>query len=148
MLSSYHPLPTVSQPQEAMSGNGQFLTFSNPYITNKNDNTGNSAAPEDQADDALIGRLVQLLKSGCMAISRVEIESLIGRACRSSDYENAEMALAELCLEINMLSAASSDIGKRITVWFDSYSQRLNLKTEKGQSDCISLAAVLKQNPA
>jgi hypothetical protein len=83
-----------------------------------------------------------------MAITRVEIESLIARVCRSPVYENAEMALTELCLEINMLSAHSSDIGKRINVWFDSYSQRLNLKTDKGQADSISLAGVLKQNPA
>ena len=150
MLSSYSPFPTVSQPQDARPGSRseQFLTFSNPYLTMEVDNAGISAAPEDHADDALIGRLFQLLKSGCMAITRAEIESLIARVCRSPVYENAEMALAEVCLEINMLSAHSSEIGKRINVWFDSYSQRLNLKTDKGQADSISLDCVLKQNPA
>ncbi len=125
--------------------NDQYLTFSNPFstITTETENTSASPALNNGDDDNAAERLFQLLKSGCMAFTRNEIEGILASVCCSPAYENAELALAEICLEINMLSGISGGIGKRITVWFDSYSQRLNLRTADGQTDCISLAGML-----
>lgn len=127
------------------SFNDQFLTFSDPFASIKTENNGSlqSESVAYGSDETAAERLFQLLKTGCMAYTRNEIEGILARVCCSTAYENAELALAEICLEINMLSGISGGIGKKITVWFDSYSQRLNLRTADGQTDCISLAGML-----
>jgi len=111
--------------------NCQFLTFDNPFCE------------QPTVDAATFERLHHLLKSGSVAMARVEIDALITAICRSCAHEKTAFALAELCLEINMLSSSSAEIGKRISVWFDSYSGRLNVKAGSGRIDSISVAHLI-----
>ncbi len=141
-ISSFQS-PTQTFPRD--SQNDQYLTFSDPFSCVKTENYSPSSSTNIVygGEDTAAERLFQLLRGGCLAYTRNEIEGILAGVCSSTACENAELALAEICLEINMLSGISGGIGKRITVWFDSYSQRLNLRTADGQTDCISLAAML-----
>lgn len=145
MLSSTTAFQPPTQRFPTGSQSDQYLTFSDPFssITTENNSSSQSPVVADNGDETAAERLYQLLKSGCMAFTRNEIMGILARVCCSTAYENAELALAEICLEVNMLSGVSGGIGKRITVWFDSYSQRLNLRTADGQTDCICLAGML-----
>ncbi len=145
MLSPITSYQSPTQTFPTGSQDDPYLTFSDPFsaITTENNSTSPSPTLENSDDENAAERLFQLLKSGCMAFTRNEIMGILARVCCSTAYENAELALAEICLEVNMLSGVSGGIGKRITVWFDSYSQRLNLRTADGQTDCICLAGML-----
>ena len=142
-VQTVQTFPQVQQPSFD-GGDDQFLTFDNPFLTAQCQDASAPGATCDWDESRSIERLHQLLKGGSMAISRQEIESIISRACRSCP-EDMHLALAELCLEINMLSGATGDFGNRITVWFDSYSQRLYVKTANGNTDCISIAHLLSE---